>query len=182
MTNCFRLHSVLLYRLVLIVTDGLRAESFFRNNCDDIPHLRSLFLSQGIVGISRTHVPTESRPGHIALIAGLYEDPSAVTRGWKENPVDFDTLFNRSNYTYAFGANDVLHIFSKVDDEGRMSIDAYDHDLDFSGREKTFELDKWVFDRVAVLLKRKGKELSEKNQLIFFLHLLGLDTAGMCTM
>ena len=160
----------------------MRAESFFRNNCDDIPHLRSLFLSQGIVGISRTHVPTESRPGHIALIAGLYEDPSAVTRGWKENPVDFDTLFNRSNYTYAFGANDVLHIFSKVDDEGRMSIDAYDHDLDFSGREKTFELDKWVFDRVAVLLKRKGKELSEKNQLIFFLHLLGLDTAGMCTM
>ncbi|XP_023170858.2 GPI ethanolamine phosphate transferase 1 [Drosophila hydei] len=166
-------------RLVLIVTDGLRAQSFFANNCNQVPHLREIFIKEGIVGISRTRVPTESRPGHIALIAGLYEDPSAVTRGWKENPIEFDTVFNRSDHTYAWGAHDVLHIFEKLADSGRpMHFDAYNHDLDFSGQQKTYKQDEWVFDRVRLLLKRKQEELREAKRVVFFLHLLGLDTAG----
>ncbi|XP_034478994.1 GPI ethanolamine phosphate transferase 1 [Drosophila innubila] len=166
-------------RLVLIVTDGLRADSFFADNCNHVPHLRQIFEREGIVGVSRTHVPTESRPGHIALIAGLYEDPSAVTRGWKENPIEFDTVFNRSGHTYAWGAHDVLHIFEKLADGGRpMHFDAYNHDLDFSGQHKTFKLDEWVFDRVRLLLDRKQEELRHAKKVVFFLHLLGLDTAG----
>ncbi|XP_004522544.1 GPI ethanolamine phosphate transferase 1 [Ceratitis capitata] len=167
-------------RLVLIVTDGLRAESFFRDGCKDIPHLSKIMLkTNGLVGVSHTRVPTESRPGHIALIAGLYEDPSAVTRGWKRNPVDFDSVFNRSSRTYAWGAADVLHIFSRgIESEQRLLIDAYDHELDFSGRDKTYELDEWVFRRVRQLLTRKRADLVEQDKIIFFLHLLGLDTAG----
>lgn len=84
------------FRLVLFVADGLRAESFFRDNLNRTPFLRDIILNHGIHGISHTHVPTESRPGHVALIAGFYEDPSAVTKGWQDNPVDFDSVFNRS--------------------------------------------------------------------------------------
>lgn len=78
------------------MADGLRAESFFRDNLDRTPFLRDVILKNGIHGISHTHVPTESRPGHVALIAGFYEDPSAVLKGWQDNPVDFDSVFNRS--------------------------------------------------------------------------------------
>lgn len=83
-------------RLVLFVADGLRAESLFRDDLVRTPFLRDRILNAGLHGISHTRVPTESRPGHVALIAGFYEDPSAVLKGWQDNPVDFDSVFNRS--------------------------------------------------------------------------------------
>ena len=68
-------------RIILFVADGLRADSFYENNIENAPYLRHVLYNLGSWGVSHTKVPTESRPGHVALIAGMYEDPSAIAKG-----------------------------------------------------------------------------------------------------
>jgi GPI ethanolamine phosphate transferase 1 len=62
--------------------DGLRADLLFTPNAfTDIPgsdslgvvapYLRSVVETRGAFGISHTRVPTESRPGHVAIIGEL---------------------------------------------------------------------------------------------------------------
>jgi phosphatidylinositol glycan class N len=89
--------------------DGLRADLLLSKDAFPsipdtpevvAPHLRSIVETRGAFGVSHTRVPTESRPGHVALIGmdlppppvyklnilcvtgGMYEDVSAVTKAW----------------------------------------------------------------------------------------------------
>ncbi|KAH6902824.1 GPI ethanolamine phosphate transferase 1 [Coprinopsis sp. MPI-PUGE-AT-0042] len=181
--------SALAKRLVLIVGDGLRADLLFNvnpfpniPNSPEIvaPYLRSIAETRGAFGISHTRVPTESRPGHVALIAGMYEDVSAVMKGWKTNPVDFDSVFNQSSSTYSFGSPDILPMFSRGAVPGRVKEWTYDAEEEDFTKDAT-SLDLWVLDHLETLLKNAtadpllNKELRQEK-VVFFLHLLGLDT------
>jgi len=95
--------------------DGCRADKAFEIKSDGtqrMPFIHSIAKSIGSFGVSHTRVPTESRPGHIAMIAGFYEDVSAVTKGWKSNPVDYDHLLARAKFAWSFGAPEIVDLFA----------------------------------------------------------------------
>lgn len=146
------------------------------------PFLRSRVLEHGTFGVSHTRVPTESRPGHVALIAGLYEDVSAVTTGWKLNPVNFDSVFNRSQHTWSWGSPDILPMFQLGAVPGRVDAFTYAaENEDFS--QDAVLLDTWVFTKVKSFFSEAQRNSTlgaqlRQGKLIFFLHLLGLDTNG----
>ncbi|CAE7080957.1 unnamed protein product [Rhizoctonia solani] len=181
-------------RVVLIVGDGLRADLLFNlnpfPNLPDspliaAPFLRSVASERGAFGISHTRVPTESRPGHVALIGGMYEDVSAVMKGWKTNPVDFDSVFNKSSHTFAYGSPDIVPMFARgVSPDDKVSSWCYDEsEEDFTKDAK--ELDTWVLARLKETLhnatQHPGSALDRslrQEGVMIFLHLLGLDTTG----
>ncbi|KAK6509928.1 Glycosyl phosphatidyl inositol anchor synthesis, variant 2 [Arthrobotrys musiformis] len=127
-------------------------------------------------------MPTESRPGHVALIAGLYEDVSAVTTGWKLNPVNFDSVFNQSRHTWSWGSPDILPMFKEGALPGRVDAFSYaEEDEDFTG--DATKLDTWVFDHVKDFFIQAARDdglraAVNEDKIVFFLHLLGLDTTG----
>nr|XP_036874832.1 GPI ethanolamine phosphate transferase 1 [Manis javanica] len=173
-------------RLVLFVADGLRADALYEleeNGNTRAPFIRNIIMQEGSWGISHTRVPTESRPGHVALIAGFYEDVSAVAKGWKENPVEFDSLFNESKYTWSWGSPDILTMFAKGASGNHVFTYSYDAINEDFGADDVTKLDTWVFDNIKEFFHaaRNNQSLFSKlneEKIVFFLHLLGIDTNG----
>ncbi|PNF41340.1 hypothetical protein B7P43_G16621 [Cryptotermes secundus] len=107
-----------------------------------------------------------------------------VNMGWKDNPVESDSVFDECRYTWSWGSPDILPIFAKGASGSHVYIDVYGSEVeDFSGRRSTTRLDTWVFRKVEEFLNRAKTDavLNEKlhqDKIVFFPHLLGLDTAG----
>uniref|UniRef100_H3A1P7 GPI ethanolamine phosphate transferase 1 n=1 Tax=Latimeria chalumnae TaxID=7897 RepID=H3A1P7_LATCH len=143
---------------------------------------RHVIENKGIWGVSHTHVPTESRPGHVALIAGFYEDVSAVARGWKENPVEFDSVFNESKYTWSWGSPDILPMFAKGASGDHVYTRCYPAENEDFAAEDASKLDTWVFDEVKdfffTIFKNKSllsfNKERKKRRVSFFLQVLNV--------
>ncbi|XP_029154828.1 GPI ethanolamine phosphate transferase 1-like isoform X2 [Nylanderia fulva] len=165
-------------RLLLFVADGLRFQTFIDKTP---PFLGDVMKNKGVWGISHTRVPTESRPGHVAITAGLYEDPSAIFKGWQENPVDFDSVFNQSYATWAWGSPDIIPMFTKGSKQNvhGSSYPSTWQDFDPNLNNQTMHLDSWVFNAYLEWLNSSvAKTLKNQDKIILFLHLLGCDTLG----
>ncbi|KMZ72096.1 putative GPI ethanolamine phosphate transferase [Zostera marina] len=170
-------------RLVLIIGDGLRADKFLEPDSEGrfrAPFLRSVIREKGRWGISHARPPTESRPGHVSIIAGFYEDPSAVTKGWKANPVEFDSVFNRSRHIFAFGSPDIIPIFCSSVPHSTWK--SFPHELEDFASDASY-LDKWSLDKFQSLMNESLsnstlKRLLSEDKLVIFLHLAGCDTNG----
>eukprot|EP01080_Neovahlkampfia_damariscottae_P008519 gene8519-343_t len=156
-------------RIVYIVSDGLRSDKLY-NNINQFPFFKSIINGNSNHGISHTRVPTESRPCHVSMISGFYEDVSAVFNGWKVNPVKFDSVFNQSNFVLQIGSPDVVQIYKGDNMESHFYKEEME---DFSRDPK--ELDEWVFKKFN---KLKNHKKLKQEKVFLFLHLLGMDSAG----
>ncbi|VDK38905.1 unnamed protein product [Taenia asiatica] len=177
--------------VVFIVADGLRYDKLFTDEMENTPTLRSIILNEGSWGYSHTRVPTESRPGHVALFAGFYEDVASITKGWQANAVEFDSIFNRSYHAFAWGGPDVVPMFQPQHRIGdaRVRIESYPHVmLDFTAENIT-QVDDWVVDRFSDFMKTHSYLLLNTNSSqspedgfrkgnFIFLHLSAADQMG----
>ena len=50
---------------------------------------RSIAEKEGVWGVSVTAIPTATRPGHVALTGGFYEDPSTLGKGKYDMPINW---------------------------------------------------------------------------------------------
>lgn len=164
-------------RLVVFVSDGLRAKSVLENNCSNVPDLRSFFEDGGIVGISRASSPTVTRPCHIAIFAGFNEDPAAALTNFGWNPSHYDTVFNRSRHAIGWMDKAVADIFTKLPNGGNPFHFNTFKKTAISGRLRN---DKKVFQEVKKFLTNEEnvQPLRNASAVVFFLYLVDMDFAG----
>ena len=98
------------------------------------------------------------------------------------NPVDFDSVFNRSRHTWSWGSPDILPMFKEGAILGRVDADQYGAEFEDFSQDATM-LDTWVFDKVKDLFESASTNFTlnamlRQDKVVFFLHLLGLDTTG----
>lgn len=172
-------------RLVFIVADGLRADkilSLMPNGKSPAPFLRNIIETKGLWGVSHATVPTATRPGHVALTAGFYEDPTSVAKDLQGKEVLFDTVFNESQYTWSW---DTPKFLQKVTggNHNRMFSEKYPGHMKFLAGINAEDMDSWVFSETHKLFERAKTDtvLNAKmaeDHVLFFLHLGGLDHSG----
>ncbi|RLN78610.1 hypothetical protein BBJ28_00011600 [Nothophytophthora sp. Chile5] len=168
-------------RLSLDIDSTTAAEAALGNRA---PFLGDVIRRRGSWGVSHNHVPTESRPCHVALTAGMYEDPHAVTKGWKEHPLPFDSVFNQSSSAFIFGNSDVVPKLARHAPQATEEHYSRKEENEMA-REDTTLMDIWVYRKLKELLARgmEGKDANlhaqlHTERLVIYCHLQGTDMTG----
>ncbi|KAG6336740.1 hypothetical protein ID866_2345 [Astraeus odoratus] len=97
--------------------------------------------------------------------------------------VDFDSIFNQSSHTFSFGSPDILPMFAKGASPGKVLTWCYDEEAEDFTKGYATALDTWVLDQLRNLFQNASTDATldlhlRQDKVIFFLHLLGLDTTG----
>lgn len=154
-------------RLIIFVVDGLNAQQFFDRGCSNVPKLSNIFLHQGQVGISRPSATNTYQTGLMLLFSGFPENPAALF-----NSRAFDTLFNRSLHSYAWGSAELLNHFPDINE-------SYVHDNNVSNIDiGSYKLDEWAFDGVHKFLNRELQKIKDFRGLVILIHLMGLQESN----
>ncbi|CAH0477283.1 unnamed protein product [Peronospora belbahrii] len=192
-------------RVIIFTLDGCRVDKLFKvvagytNHYDlntdssinttfrhenQIPFLGNVMRHRGSWGVSHNHVPTESRPCHVALTAGIYEDPHAVYENWKQHPVPFDSVFNQSSSAFLYGNRDVVPMLARHAPQAMEEHYTAQEEAKMVRKDTTL-LDIWAYDKVEKLFTRgtEVKDLELYNQLhqeklVIYCHFLGTDVTG----
>lgn len=143
-------------------------------------------------GISHTRAPTETRPGVIAVFGGFYEDVSAVTKNFRGNPVEYDTLFNESRHTWAFGSSSGIRLFSLREKHRKEEIkktrtrDNFYYEV--FGDTEDFAVggtlqDIWTLKKASAFLNSShaNPDLHSRlmeDKIVLYMQLNGVDTSG----
>ncbi|KAE8910522.1 hypothetical protein PF003_g5436 [Phytophthora fragariae] len=192
-------------RVVIFTLDGCRVDKLFKavahyadrydlnpdssstaqvSSDSRAPFLGNVMRHRGSWGVSHNHAPTESRPCHVALTAGMYEDPHAVTKSWKQHPVPFDSVFNQSSSAFIYGNKDVAPMLARHAPQATEEHYTAREEVDMV-REDTTLLDVWAYRKMKELFARgtatRDPELYRKlhdDKLVIYCHFLGTDLTG----
>ncbi|KAH8346467.1 hypothetical protein KR084_001191 [Drosophila pseudotakahashii] len=159
-------------RLVVFVRDGLSAQTFLANRCRNVPLLRDLFLHQGLVGISRPETTTyHPMSPFISLFCGFNENPARVARGWIRKPAPIDSIFDRSNLSFAWSTTELLLRFPKIYRPMPMEFETFDADV----TKSCSELEDHVCRSIERFLSLWSLHLLNSSGVIFFVHMTGVE-------
>ncbi|KAL1130704.1 hypothetical protein AAG570_011945 [Ranatra chinensis] len=160
-------------RLVLIISDGLRADVLF--GLDEELALKKIIKERGRWGVSRARMPTRSLQGTLTIGSGMFTDPIAFISLWKKSATRVDTIFDRASGVFYFG-----HPYVKSYFAGSTGW-AVPRPLhlnwgDMSPGKGTAHLDESVIEAVSGFLRgAKNDERLYLPGLIIFVHLSGVD-------
>ncbi|CAH8509933.1 unnamed protein product [Schistosoma rodhaini] len=171
--------------VIFMVSDGLRADKIFSQDMKYTPFLRDVLLHRGLWGVSHTRVPTESRPAHVAMLGGFNEDVASITKGWKVNPVEFDSVLNRSFLAWIWGYKEVVMSFVPPSTNHIKATPCPDELSDLAKTNPT-EIDRWVVNQFLDLIDHSGDFFDNLNATssdyrqgrMIFLHLDAADMVG----